>query len=604
MQNETTMAERWFGIRPTWRGDVAKAIAAALFVLAVGAAGGFANLTGTADNDSTLRLVQVRDLIGGQSWFDLHQYRMGTGGGLLMHWSRLVDAPIAAILLVVSAITGSQALGETAALIIWPLALYATALYLLLRIGRLTAGEEAQFPLLVIGGTTLYYTGIFALGAIDHHNVQLVLMLAMLLFLLRADKDAVAGWLAGTAAVLMLAVGMETAPYVAVGGLFVAGWFLVGGAAARCAAAGFGAAFASTSAAVFLATVPASQWGAGHCDAYSVAQFAIGAVAGVGLAIVATLPAANATIGRRGLALLLLGAVVTALAGIYFPQCLNDPYADLGPILQSYWLDVVGEAQPLTGILAKEPEAAAGHYATVLIALFVMAMRMRKTGLRREDALIVTMLAAALLVSIWQVRGSRFSLPLACVPLAYWISGWRVQAQASPGAVNSFRLAGAWLVSFNATWILAALGLWFAFSPAAEDEAAGSAKQKCYASVDYAELSALPAESVLTISNLGAPVLAYTGHRVLAGPYHRNLAGNLATLEAFMGSSDKAQEIARKNGVGLVAFCAGNGETTFLANRAPNGLMSDLLAGDIPAWMELIPESKGRPLELYRVLPE
>ena len=61
------------------------------------------------DNDSLLRLVQIRDLIGGQGWFDLHQYRMGPEGGFVMHWSRLVDAPIAAIMLGVAAVTGSMA---------------------------------------------------------------------------------------------------------------------------------------------------------------------------------------------------------------------------------------------------------------------------------------------------------------------------------------------------------------------------------------------------------------------------------------------------------------------------------------------------------------
>jgi hypothetical protein len=39
-------------------------------------------------------LVQVRDLLAGQGWFDLHQYRLGPDGGTLMHWSRIPDIPI------------------------------------------------------------------------------------------------------------------------------------------------------------------------------------------------------------------------------------------------------------------------------------------------------------------------------------------------------------------------------------------------------------------------------------------------------------------------------------------------------------------------------
>src|SRR5690606_16518421 len=149
---------------------------------------------------------------------------------------------------------------------------------------------------------------------------------------------------------------------------------------------------------------------------------------------------------------------------IYFPQCLSDPYANLGPILQSYWLGAVGEAQPLWSVLAENPETAAGHYATVLIALAVLALHIRRNGWRRGELLIATMLAGALLVSIWQVRGSRFALPLACVPLAVWVAGWRREAETAPGIASSLKLAGAWLVSFNVAWILAALGIWYAFS--------------------------------------------------------------------------------------------------------------------------------------------
>jgi hypothetical protein len=113
----------------------------------------------------------------------------------------------------------------------------------------------------------------------------------------------------------------------------------------------------------------------------------------------------------------------------------------------------------------------------------------------------------------------------------------------------------------------------------------------------------MPAGNVLVISNLGAPVLRYTPHRVLAGPYHRNMDGNRAALEAFIGTPEKAHEIARASGISLLAFCPGNTETSFLAGRAPDGLLAGLLAGSTPNWLEIMPESKGKPLELYRILP-
>ena len=123
---------------------------------------GFPTLPAAAgDNDSMLRLVEIRDLIGGQGWFDLHQYRMGPQGGFVMHWSRLVDAPIAAIILVVSAFTGKLATGETAVLLAWTTLLMAAALAFTLRIVRAVGGDWALLPALIICTAALHFGGPF-----------------------------------------------------------------------------------------------------------------------------------------------------------------------------------------------------------------------------------------------------------------------------------------------------------------------------------------------------------------------------------------------------------------------------------------------------------
>src|SRR5580704_7079827 len=53
-------------------------------------------LTGAfANTDDAMRLVEVRDWLAGQAWFDLHQYRLDPPGGVDMHWTRVLDVPLA-----------------------------------------------------------------------------------------------------------------------------------------------------------------------------------------------------------------------------------------------------------------------------------------------------------------------------------------------------------------------------------------------------------------------------------------------------------------------------------------------------------------------------
>ena len=113
----------------------------ALVWLVVGAVQLIANAGAIAhmrfpDPDDSLRLVQVRDLLAGQGWFDLHAHRVDPlDGGVLMHWSRLVDLPIAAVIWTLRPLLG-QADAELAALIAVPMVTLGVGLGLLMSIAK------------------------------------------------------------------------------------------------------------------------------------------------------------------------------------------------------------------------------------------------------------------------------------------------------------------------------------------------------------------------------------------------------------------------------------------------------------------------------------
>ncbi|MER9895013.1 GtrA family protein [Mesorhizobium sp. M0119] len=587
----------------SWRSDIALALLATLLALAVNAFAGFPELTNAGgDNDNLLRLVEVRDMLAGQSWFDLHQYRMGLEGGFVMHWSRLVDAPIAAIIMAVSALTGSAALAENVAQVLWPALLFCLTVFFTARTACSFAGDGAVLPAVVVGAAALYFLGIFSPGALDHHNVQLMLSMASLSLLLEAPSRRAAALLSGLCAGLMLAVGMETAPYVATIGASVATLFALEANGERLIARDFGLGFAGVSALVFVATIAPSAWGQAQCDAFSTVQFVVAAIAGTGLAAIASIEPAGRTRQRRiaslGLLALALGTVVVLL----FPQCLAAPYANLDPRLKELWLDHIDEAQSLFKLLAEDPAEVVARYATPLIALVLMALRLGRGGWRRQDSLVGALLVVAFIVSAWQVRGSTFSIAFAVIPLAAWIAKWRQRAEASASRGVALRMAAVWLVSVNAVWTGAAAATSVAFddSNATADNGTDVA---CHRMASFAALGRLPGTTVLAISNLGSPILAYSGHRVFAGPYHRNVAGNLLVLDAFLGSDADARTILADHHVGLVALCPGSAESKLLATKAPAGFLAGLMRSSVPEWLEPVAGTSGAAVELYRVRP-
>src|SRR5258708_7559266 len=56
-------------------------------------------LPGFRDTDDATRLELVRELIGGRGWYDQAILRLNPPHGLWMHWSRLLDGGIAALML-------------------------------------------------------------------------------------------------------------------------------------------------------------------------------------------------------------------------------------------------------------------------------------------------------------------------------------------------------------------------------------------------------------------------------------------------------------------------------------------------------------------------
>ena len=127
------------------------------------------------DTDDNMRMMQVRGLLHGQGWYDLRQHRLNPPIGANIHWSRLVDLPIAGLILGLRPLLGGPA-AERWAVAIAPLLPYLLMLVSLALATRRLVDRRA-YPVAIL---TLFFAGstngMFMPLRIDHHGWQLALL--------------------------------------------------------------------------------------------------------------------------------------------------------------------------------------------------------------------------------------------------------------------------------------------------------------------------------------------------------------------------------------------------------------------------------------------
>lgn len=557
------------------------------------------------DNDDAMRLVVVRDLLAGQSWFDTTQYRLGLDGGTLMHWSRLVDLPIANLISFFLLFT-DQAHAEAIALAVWPALLVVPVLAGMGLAAYRLGGAMAMHATLVLTAVFVVALNRFQPGSIDHHNVQLALVAGIVAMLLdpgmRARDHTVAGLLSG----LAIAIGAETTPLIGAVCLVVALRWVWHGPTFREAAAAFGLSLALTITLAFFATVAPSHYTQVTCDSLSYGFYALATLGGGALFLTASRASGRSLRGRLT-ALAGAGVIIAAAVLVIAPGCLANPLDTLDPLLKTFWLSGVIEAQSAVAQFRLEPGSIGSFYAPGLLAMLVCLWRVRRGERAEAHLLVFALLAVAFAVSLIQIRGAIFSNMLSALPLGLAIADMRKASNADPKNLKlGLAFIALTLASVPASWALAG-----AMLPGRSQQklsaglsTAPAPRLSCIAEASIAPLAAEPVGVVAGASNLGAPILRYTGHRVLSAPYHRNQGGMLTELHIGLSNPRQAEAFLRGAHVTLLAFCPDDTQTRDLAKAEPGGLYADLLKGRVPDYLEPVAGTKNASLRLYRVRPE
>lgn len=545
--------------------------------------------------DDYARLLEVRDLMAGQSWFDVTQYRMNPPEGASLHWSRMVDLPIVAGIAFFGLFLSPQA-AESAALALVPLLYLLPALFALHSIGRKLGLPPLALGLsLVIMPLFPLLPGNFAPMRIDHHAPQAVAAIICAALLLHAPVRW-AALASGVLAAAWIAVSLEGLPLVAVlaGAYGLRYWF------AQDRSLGFFLLALAAAAPVFsYLTRPASEF-ALWCDVLLPGHMlAMGAAAVVSLAIPYA-PGQDRAKGRL-IALFALPVVAAPVALTTLGSCISDPMAALDPVLKTYWHGMISEGLP---VWQQQPSVVMMLLWTMLLvpAGYWLAGRSglfdNDRGLHWTTLGVFALLAN--LFSFWLMRGGvvaqLLTIPFGALLLSVALPRARAVASAAPRILATLAALGLTTPVFMSAMFKPLDGVMTQGSlrTAAVSQLAGL---PC----DYSRLAGLPQGHFFTPLDRGPEILVKTSHTIVMAGYHRNQGPMVDIVKAYIGTPAEAGPIVKSYGADYLLICTSDKDTAVY--RAANaGSLTNALANDrVPSWLSPVEGFAEGSLRVYRV---
>jgi len=548
------------------------------------------------DTDDNMRLMQVRAWLAGQGWYDLRQYRLDPAmGGFDIHWSRIVDLPIAGLILLFKPFIGMADAEKWASGIapLLPLAVTMTGLCLTVR--RLVAPQAWPLALIILMGCTSTML-MYAPMRIDHHGWQLA-CLALTVAGLADTRRARGGATVGLSSALSLTIGLEMLPYCAMAGAIIAlRWVWDAGDARRMQVYGLSLA-GGTALGFALFASNANQ--ALRCDALTPVWLTVMVAAGTLLFGLSLLSPAN-----RWLRLALAAAAGTAIVAgfvMLFPQCLGRP-EQVSDELARTWLNNVREARPIYRHPFKTGFPIAVLPVIGIIGALVATWRARRSEAAVAWAAIALFTAFAAAMLLWQIRAApaaqMLSVPGATA-LAWLIVPWFLRRSSL-----LVRVLGSALAFLIVSGLFA--GLILPWLPAGKGGVSGSdkvaqANAACARMSSLRPLDAIPKAILFSHVDMGPRLITITHHDGVAGPYHRNGDAILAVHHAFTGPASGFRSIAARHKAQYLLICPDMSETTVYRARSPNGFYGQLHRGQVPNWLEPVALPEKSPFRLWRI---
>lgn len=520
-------------------------------------------LQGTfTDPDDYTILTMTIDWLKGQSWFDVIQHRLNPPDGVVMHYSRLMELPLAGLIQLFRAAGLDWVPAATVTAAIWPPILFAFFLAALRWLAEpfLPRDWTRATAFVALFATPLLFH--FSPGRVDHHGLALLITamsLGCTVRMLQEPEKTIWGIGAGFFMALGMAIALETLPWLLLMSAFIGLWMMITGRPAARTGLMFGVSLYVISACCLIVMRAFSLLLVPDPLSFSVVYVILAGSIAVCCAAVA-LAAQSRFIKLRYFMGIGAGLISSVLFFTKFPELATGPFGAINVKLSTIESSImenvplIKDFKPLAMVLLP------------LIGLFAsyFSLRTEKSErLRGSWLLIVALLITAYLLSLFYlIRIVSYAILFSIIPLTAFLH------QSLAKAKENWR--GRKLAAVEFGLILLVGPLPAVLVPAIEDGRPFNTGVLLFPVQNVSQPSNMTALKILlnlpsyntgkplTIINAlndGAQLLFYTPHQVIAAPYHNNVTGLLDSTR-FLATHDpeEAHKIAVARSIDLVVL--------------------------------------------------
>ena len=549
------------------------------------------------DPDDQLRMVQLRDWLGGQSWFDTTQYRIGEPDSQPMHWPRWIELPLALLFLLLKPVLGA-ANAETAAMVLVPLVTLGMAMWLLVKITEPLFDRRIALLAATLAATAVPIVAQIRPMRVDHHGWQIVLALAALWTMYWPEKRK-GGIALGAALALWLSISLEGLPLsAAFVVLLVWRWVFQVEEGVRLFWTLLS--FLVASFLFYFATQGGFDAAINYCDAISPAHLLAGAVgAAVILPSIQWLPANR--LMRVG-SLAVAGGVALVVLHGFAPQCMGGAFNTMDPLVREYWLVNVLEGMPIWYQKGTTMVTLLGGSVLVGLISLLYILRTRPNGIDRGRLFVLAYAFLwALLLSLFVQRAAAVAAAFGLPFMAWAVHQAFVRARALKRLLSRIfaTAAGVFLVMPGPL----AVALFNAVSEGEEPVAKTPEALACNSNDSLARLNSLPRSNILAPFDFGPRILLLTPHSVLATSHHRNDRAMADQIRIFTSAPAVARDLLEAHNIRFIVTCDDETELALYAKKQPEGLWSQLAEGRKPEWLQPV-HIRDTGLQIWRIAPK